>query len=133
MKRRGSELNDVSLRGATPSGEPAGRCRLCGDSRSRARLPFAVGRQDSPPFPREYRLFLIGPRRKKFVQRFRWVWHSLSLCRECLHSAPSEKLWNAIQNHAQARALIDKGYTETRLDPQFSGRDGDITSSEETL
>lgn len=67
------------------------------------------------------------------MQWYRWVWHSLALCAKCIQDPPSEKLWSAIQNHPQARVLIDKGYSETRLDPDFSGQDGDVTSSEETL
>jgi len=44
-----------------------------------------------------------------------------------------DPLWSAIQNHPGTRKLVELGYTETRLDPDFHGQEGDITLSEEPV
>lgn len=106
---------------------------MCGAAESTLRLPFAVGRQDSPPRAVGYRVFGIGPRKKKFVQRYRWVWFFLPLCRRCGSARPSERLWNAIQDHPGTRRLVQDGFTETRLGPEFRGTEGDVTFTEESV
>ena len=97
------------------------------------RLPFAVGRQDSPPRAVGYRVLGIGPRKKRFVQRYRWVWFILHLCRRCGSASPSERLWNLIQDHPGTRRLVLEGFTETRLGPEFQGHEEDETFTEEPV
>jgi len=108
-------------------------CNVCGKPPAPVRLPFAVGRQDTPPLPREYRALGLGRRKKKFFQRYRWVWYTLWLCHDCGESHPSEWLWTAIQNHPGTRELVEKGYTETRLGSEFDGQEGEVTFSEEPV
>mgnify|MGYP007118312135 FL=1 len=108
-------------------------CDVCGKSPASFRLPFAVGRQETPPQPRKYRIFRMGPMRRKFFQRHRWVWHILWLCRDCGSANPSDRLWSAIQNHPATRQLVEQGYTETRLDPGFQGREEEVTFTEEPV
>jgi len=108
-------------------------CSVCGGGPAPVRLPFAVGRPDSPPWAQGYRFLGIGPRRKKFVQRHRWVWHVLWLCHRCGAERPSERLWSAIQCHPGTVHLVGEGYTETRLGPEFEGKDGDVTFTEEPV
>lgn len=116
-----------------PSCAPSSTCSLCRKSPAPVRLPFAVGRQETPPIPREHRILGIGPRRKRFVQRYRWVWYSLRLCRECSRLPSSGELWNAVQNHPGTQDLVRKGYTETRLGRNFGGEEGAVTFSEEPV
>jgi hypothetical protein len=108
-------------------------CRMCGAAEASMRLPFAVGRQDSPPRAVGYRILGIGPRKKRFVQRYRWVWFVLHLCRRCGSARPSERLWNIIQDHPGTRRLVLEGFTETRLDSGFEGREGEETFTEESV
>ncbi len=81
----------------------------------------------------KYRAFPLGRRKRKFVQRHRWIWHFLWLCRECGDGHPSDQVWSAIQNHPATRSLVREGYTETRLDPRFEGKEGDVTFTEEPV
>ena len=92
-----------------------------------------MGRQETPPLPREYRILRLGPRRKRFVQRYRWVWYILWLCRECGAKPPSDPLWNAIQTHPGTCGLVDLRYTETRRGQDFNGDEGEVTFSEEPV
>ena len=113
--------------------DPPRFCSVCGKLPALCRLPFAVGRQETPPLPQKRRLFHLGPMKKKFYQRHRWVWNFLSLCRECGNGHPSDRLWSAIQDHPATRRLVEQGYTETRLDPGFTGREGEVTFTEEPV
>lgn len=108
-------------------------CNVCGGAPAPVRLPFAVGCQDTPPFARESRFLGVGPRKKRFYQRHRWVWSILWLCRACGASPPSDRLWNTVQNHPVTRELVQNGFNETRLGPDFSGREGDVTFTEEPV
>ena len=108
-------------------------CHLCGESPASVRFPFAVGRQDSPPQVREYRFLGIGPRRKRFVQRHRWVWYILWLCGRCGSDPPTDRLWSTIQAHDGTRRLVQEGYTQTRLGPEFDGHEGEVTFTEEPV
>ena len=108
-------------------------CSQCGEAPAPVRLPFAVGRQDSPPQARQYRVLGIGPRRKRFVQRYRWVWYILWLCRRCGSEPPTDRLWNIIQSHPGTQRLVVEGYTETRLGPEYDGAEGDVTITEEPV
>ena len=108
-------------------------CAVCGKPPAPYRLPFAVGRQETPPLPRKHRLFRVGPMKRKFFQRHRWVWHVLWLCRDCGGENPADRVWTAIQNHAATRQLVEQGYTETRLDPDFRGQEGEVTFTEEPV
>ena len=114
--------------------DPSGReCVFCGEPAATARLPFAIGKQESPPLPREYRVMGWGPRRKKFYQRYRWEWHFLYLCEKCGTAPPRDRVWSSIQNHPQTVRLVAQGFTETRLDPEFSGQEGETTFTEEPV
>ena len=113
--------------------DPSRSCAVCGKLPAPHRLPFAVGRQETPPLPQKHRLFGLGPPRKKFVQRFQWVWSILWLCQDCGSGDPSDRLWTTIQNHPVTRQLVEQGYTETRLDPGFEGQDGDVAFTEEPV
>jgi hypothetical protein len=97
------------------------------------KLPFAVGREDTPPRPRKRRILGLVPWRKQFIQRHRWVWHFLWVCGDCMRKFPSDSVWKAIQDHPQTRRLVSQGYTETRLDPGFQGREEEITFTEEPV
>jgi hypothetical protein len=108
-------------------------CSLCGVEPAGVRVPFAVGRQDTPPRMKEYRILGIGPRRKRFVQRHRWVWHLLWLCRTCGGAPASDRLWSAIQSHPETRRLVGEGFNETRLDCDFEGAEGEVTFTEEPV
>jgi hypothetical protein len=126
-------MAELSQSGTATLADPSKSCNVCGETPASMRLPFAVGRQDSPPQVRQYRFLGIGPRRKRFVQRHRWVWHILWLCSRCSGPGSSDRLWNAIQSHAETRRLVQEGYTQTRLGPEFEGREGDITFTEEPV
>lgn len=108
-------------------------CSLCGDSPAPIRLPFAVGRQDSPPQIKAHRFLGVGPRRKRFVQRHRWVWFILWLCRRCGAEPPTDRLWSAIQNHAGTQRLVREGYTQTRLGPEFDGGEEEVTFTDDPV
>ncbi|HEV8337485.1 MAG TPA: hypothetical protein VGR67_13800 [Candidatus Polarisedimenticolia bacterium] len=108
-------------------------CALCGKPPATVRLPFAVGKQESPPLPQRYRILVFGPLKKKFVQRYRWIWHTLWLCKDCSGKDPSDALWAAVQSHPGTRLLVAQGYTETRLDPHYPGQEGDVTFSQEPI
>jgi len=108
-------------------------CSLCGDSPAAIRLPFAVGRPESAPQVKAYRFLGIGPRRRRFVQRHRWVWFVLWLCRRCGSEPPSDRLWNAIQNHPGTLRLVHEGFTETRLGPEFQGQEEEITFTDDPV
>ena len=126
-------MKELSRSGPTTPSSQMRVCILCGEGPAPIRLPFAVGRQDSPPKAREYRVLAIGPRRKRFVQRHRWVWYVLWLCRRCGSEPPSDRLWNIIQTHPDTKRLVHEGYTETRLGPGFDGPEGDVTFTEEPV
>jgi len=113
--------------------DPLQFCAVCGKPSAPYRLPFAVGRQETPPLPQKHRLFGLGPTKKKFVQRHRWVWQILWLCRDCGSGDPPDSLWTAIQDHPATRQLVEQGYTETRLDPDFKGAEGEVTFTEEPV
>lgn len=119
--------------GAMASAGAPGACSLCGSAPAAVRVPFAVGRQDTPPRMKEYRVLGIGPRRKRFVQRHRWVWHLLWLCRTCGGAPSSDRLWSAIQSHPETRRLVAEGFNETRLDRDFAGTEGEVTFTEEPV
>ena len=126
-------MKELSREGAsTATGLPR-ICCLCGEAPAPVRLPFAVGRQETPPRARQYRILGIGPRRKRFVQRHRWVWYVLWLCRECGGGHPKDRLWSVIQSHPGTQRLVEEGYTETRLGPEFNGQEGDVTFTEEPV
>jgi len=126
-------VKELSRAGTSGVSDLPQACGVCGNLPAPVRLPFAVGRQDTPPLPREYRVLRLGPRRKRFVQRYRWVWYLLWLCRKCGEAEPSDALWSTIQNHPGTRALVEQGYTETRLGPDFKGQDGEVTFTEEPV
>ena len=126
-------MKEMSRPGPDASSGLTRVCNQCGGAPAPVRLPFAVGRQDSPPQVRAYRLLGIGPRRKKFVQRHRWVWFILWLCRRCGSAPPTERLWDLIQAHPGTQRLVLEGYTETRLGPEYNGADGDVTFTEEPV
>lgn len=109
------------------------KCAFCGQPTATVRLPFAIGKQESPPIPREYRVLGWGPRRKKFYQRYRWEWHFLNLCEKCGADPPRDRVWSSIQNHPETVRLVAQGFTETRLDPKFHGQEGETTSTEEPV
>lgn len=126
-------MKDLSRAGASTAAAPPQACSLCGEAPAPVRLPFAVGRHDTPPQPKEYRPFLFGRRRKKFFQRHRWVWYILWLCRRCGALPPSDRLWRVIQAHPGTRQLVEEGYCETRLGPEFDGEEGEVTFTEEPV
>ncbi|MCI0567400.1 MAG: hypothetical protein L0Z52_04300 [Acidobacteria bacterium] len=126
-------MKELSRSGPDASASLIRVCSQCGIAPAPVRLPFAVGRPDSPPQKREYRVLGIGPRRKRFVQRYRWVWYILWLCRSCGSEPPTERLWNIIQTHPGTQRLVQEGYTETRLGPEFDGAEGDVTITEEPV
>jgi ribosomal protein S14 len=126
-------VKEIVRAGASASVAPSRVCSLCGEAPAPVRLPFAVGRHDTPPQAREYRSFLFGRRRKKFTQRHRWVWYILWLCRRCGAESPSDRLWSVIQAHPGTRKLVDEGYFETRLGPEFDGEEGEVTFTEEPV
>jgi hypothetical protein len=82
---------------------------------------------------KEYRILGIGPRRKRFVQRHRWVWYLLWLCRTCGGHPASDRVWSAIQSHPETQRLVGEGFTETRLDRDFKGTEGEVTFTEEPV
>jgi len=108
-------------------------CCVCGKPSAEIKLPFAVGREDTPPLPQKRRILGLVPWKKKFVQRHRWVWHFLWVCRACRADHPADSLWKAIQDHPATRQLVAQGYTETRLDPEFEGREEEVTFTEEPV
>lgn len=108
-------------------------CAVCGKLPAQFRLPFAVGRKETPPLPRKHRVFGVGPMKRKFFQRHRWVWHFLWLCRDCGGENPPDILWKAVQNHPSTQQLVKQGYTETRLDARFLGQEGEVTFTEEPV
>jgi hypothetical protein len=113
--------------------EPERLCCVCGKISAEVRLPFAVGREDTPPLPRKRKLLGVVPWKKTFVQRHRWVWHSIWICRRCEKGRLSDELWRAIQDHPGTRRLVAQGYTETRIDPTYRGREEEITFTEEPV
>lgn len=113
--------------------EPPPRCYVCGKPSAEVRLPFAVGREDTPPLPQKRRILGLVPYRKKFVQRHRWVWLFLWVCRDCGSDHRSSGIWKAIQDHPGTRRLVAQGYTETRLDPGFRGQENEVTFTEEPI
>ena len=126
-------MKELSRAGPDASTSLTRVCAQCGEAPAAIRLPFAVGRPDSPPQAREYRVLGIGPRRKRFVQRYRWVWYILWLCRRCGSDPPMERLWNIIQAHPGTQRLVLEGSTETRLGPEYEGAEGDVTFTEEPV
>jgi hypothetical protein len=119
--------------GSVPESSAPRPCDLCGLAAATIRLPFAVGRQETPPIPREYRILGLGPKRKRFFQRHRWIWNSLQLCDSCGRDHASDRIWSRIQNHPETVRLVRQGYSETRLDPAFPGSDGAVTFTEEPV
>lgn len=126
-------MKELSRLGPDASSGVVRVCNQCGEAPAPVRLPFAVGRQDSPPQARTFRVFGIGPRRKRFVQRHRWVWFILWLCRRCGSEPPAERLWNLIQAHPGTQRLVLEGYTQTRLGPEYDGAEGEVTITEEPV
>ena len=119
--------------GSAQGSRPERRCSVCSKISAEVKLPFAVGREDTPPLPRKRRLLGLVPWGKTFVQRHRWVWHFLWVCRNCEQGSLSDTLWRVIQDHPGTRRLVAQGYTETRIDPTFQGREEEITFTEEPV
>jgi hypothetical protein len=113
--------------------QPPRLCCICGRPEADVKLPFAVGREDTPPLPQKRRILGLVPWKKKFVQRHRWVWHFLWVCRSCDDTHLSESLWKVIQAHPATLRLVAQGYTETRLDPRFQGSEEEVTFTEEPV
>lgn len=126
-------MKELSRSGPDTSSGLIRACCQCGAAPAPVRLPFAVGREDSPPQAREYRVLGIGPRRKRFVQRHRWVWYVLWLCPHCGSEPPTERLWSIIQAHPGTQRLVLEGYNETRLGPEYDGPEGEVTITEEPV
>ena len=126
-------MKEILRAGTSASAAPSRACSLCGEAPAPVRLPFAVGRHDTPPKAREYRSFFFGRRRKKFTQRHRWVWYILWLCRRCGSESPTDRLWKVIQAHPGTRDRVEEGYSETRLGPEYDGEEGGVTFTEEPV
>ena len=126
-------MKELSRLGPDASSGVVRVCNQCGEAPAPVRLPFAVGRQDSPPQARTFRVLGIGPRRKRFVQRHRWVWFILWFCRRCGGEPPTERLWSLIQAHPGTQRLVLEGYTQTRLGPEYDGAEGEVTITEEPV